>query len=157
MPRFVPYPARSRLQAAAYGHRDNIFHIIFRALAETRPFAGERGDLVWATLLNERERTAIELLAACLMPDHLHVVLRPSDRDIVRWVNSFKSYSTLVYRGDRARSAVWQPSFYDRLVRSEDEYVGVVRYIAANPISAGLKDWPWVWVRDTELLADFGE
>jgi hypothetical protein len=38
----------------------------------------------------------------------------------------------------RSGAAVWQPGFFDRALRAEDDLVAVARYIVANPLRAGL-------------------
>jgi hypothetical protein len=44
------------------------------------------------------------------------------------------------------RTTLWQEGFYDRILRPHDPESGVVRYIAANPVRAGLvasiEDYP---------------
>jgi hypothetical protein len=37
-----------------------------------------------------------------------------------------------------------QREYYDRLVRSEEEFYRIVNYILENPEKAGLRDWRWV-------------
>ena len=34
--------------------------------------------------------------------------------------------------------AIWQPSYYDRALRAEDDRKHIARYIVANPLRAGL-------------------
>ncbi len=142
-------PKSIRLAHEAYAETESIFHVVFHAMPDTTPFrAPNVGSLVWGLLTNERERGAIELIAACLMPDHLHVVASPRGRDLIRWANGFKSYSTRVAWTAGSRTAVWQPSFYDRRLRDERELESAVDYVVRNPAVAGLirdgEVWPWV-------------
>lgn len=39
----------------------------------------------------------------------------------------------------------WQKDFYDRMVRGESELRSQVRYIIANPVRAGLVEFPLDW------------
>lgn len=117
------------------------------------PFEGARGQGAWDALLGERERPSIELLAACLMPDHLHVVAKPAERSIVAWLGSFKSYTTKVVRDAGGARFTWQPSFHDRVIRNPAELEATLRYVMENPMRAGLvaegEQWPWVWCHET--------
>jgi REP element-mobilizing transposase RayT len=126
-----------------------VFHIVVRALAGPAPFRGTVGAAVWGALESERERTSIALVAACLMPDHLHVIARPSARSIVAWLNGWKSFTSRAAWNEGHRGALWQPSFYDRALRTRDEFESAVAYVLDNPGSAGLVSdgevWPWVW------------
>ena len=44
-------------------------------------------------------------------------------------------------------SQVWQREYWDRFIRNERHFEAAKRYIAMNPVKAGLvdkpKDWPW--------------
>jgi REP element-mobilizing transposase RayT len=83
------------------------------------------------------------------MPNHVHVALLLfRGRDLSRVAHSWKSYT-----GKEAneilgrRGSFWEREYWDRLVRSPEELRNVINYIVNNPVKAGLKDWPWVWVR----------
>ena len=39
----------------------------------------------------------------------------------------------------------WQREYYDHLIRSEEEFERVIRYVTENPAKAQLKDWKWFW------------
>jgi hypothetical protein len=89
-------------------------------------------------------------VAACLMPDHLHWLLADAAR-MVRVVQRFKSITSgsARQRGDMGK--LWQRSYWDHVVRREESLVQVARYIAANPVRAGLVaevgDYPFQIVR----------
>jgi len=89
-----------------------------------------------------------ELIAWCIMPNHVHVVFRSTgDWKLERILHTWKSYSTNhIQREQFHQGAVWQREYYDHLVRYPGELVRVVRYVAENPIRAGPKNWPWVQV-----------
>jgi putative transposase len=79
------------------------------------------------------------LLGWVLMPDHWHAVARLGQR---------RSLSSLVQRAKAASSReiaarfgigpLWDPGYHDRALRSEREVRIALRYVAANPIRAGL-------------------
>lgn len=54
-----PFPKRPRLEHSNYTDPENTFHLVLRAFVDTYPFSGKRGELVWTTLLRERERDCI--------------------------------------------------------------------------------------------------
>ncbi len=150
----VQLPKRIRLPHEAYANQQQIFHVTMRAAIGERPFASARtGADIWQLVLNERERGSIELLAACLMPNHLHVLVSPRSKDIIRWVDGFKSWSTRVAQRTPPQRILWQPGFYDRALRW-GELEAAIRYVLDNPVEAGPVDdverWPWVgsWVNE---------
>ncbi len=146
----IPFPKKLRLDHEVYANPANAFHVVIRAMPETSPFRGPIGQATWHLLEEERNRASIELLAACLMPDHLHVVVQPKARSIIQWVAGFKSYSTRLSWSHRTSKALWQPSFYDRLLRDENEFLATLEYIRSNPVEDGLvteaSEWPWLWI-----------
>lgn len=145
----VQLPKKIRLPSGAYSDRESVFHVIFHGLPGTTPFRdAELGNAIWKLITNERERPSIELIAACVMPDHAHFLVSPREKDVVSWVRDFKAFSSNVGRSISGRRAMWQPSFYDRRIRSTDDFETCVEYIVRNPVAAGLvaelDNWPWV-------------
>ena len=86
------------------------------------------------------------LFVWCIMPNHVHTLLRPlRDHRLPDILHSWKSYTAKVVNKhlDR-RGELWQPEYYDRSIRDEDEFRRQIRYILGNPATAGLSDWKWV-------------
>jgi REP element-mobilizing transposase RayT len=88
------------------------------------------------------------LFAWCVMPNHVHVVIRffPSE-SLACVVHSSKSLSAKkanLILGTAA--AFWQREYSDHLPRDENEFEQAVQYVAENPTKVGLRDWRWVWV-----------
>lgn len=82
------------------------------------------------------------------MPNHVHVLLTPhDDRSLKSIVQPLKSFSAVEIRKQLGDSgSVWQPDYFDRLIRDEGHFERVLRYIEWNPVKAGLcsdpKHWP---------------
>ncbi|MDR1279857.1 MAG: transposase [Opitutaceae bacterium] len=87
-----------------------------------------------------------ELLAWCIMPNHVHVILRPFNGYTLKSiVHSWKSWTA--HQANRClerTGAFWQEEYYDHLVRDEADYEHALEYLLANPVKAGLRDWQWV-------------
>jgi REP element-mobilizing transposase RayT len=151
MPSVPDYAFRHsvRLEPEIYANPEHAFHVVIRALPQRRPFADAAGQRVWDALIAEQGRTAVLISAACLMPDHLHVVLKPAQRSIASWVASFKSYTTHLVRKLNGTHFIWQPGYYDRLIRDSAEFEATVEYVVRNPEAAGLVAaegvWPWAF------------
>jgi putative transposase len=87
--------------------------------------------------------TGVLVYAYCLMPDHVHLLLGPSDRcDIVSFVGQYKN---LVQRAAWKRGVtgrIWQVSFWDRFLRADEQVEQAVAYVLNNPVRAGLvSEW----------------
>ena len=144
----VQLPKTIRLPHDAYGNTEAAFHIVIRAMTNTTPFIDrELGDAVWAVVEQQSERAMVQIHTACLMPDHLHLVISPRAQDIIKWANSFKSFTTRVSWSFRSKSALWQPGYYDRRLRDDAEFESALAYVMRNPVDAGLvgEEAEWVW------------
>lgn len=93
------------------------------------------------------EGTRYSLFAWCVMPNHVHVVLQPlGGFELPRIIHSMKSYSAHAANELLGRSGpLWQPEYFDHLIRDEAALDRAVRYVALNPVCAGLVGWRWVW------------
>ena len=93
------------------------------------------------------------LLAWCIMPNHVHVLIWPQ-AELSKILQSWKSYTG---RWALARNAelglgvpgntFWMREYWDRYIRDERHYHAVVDYIHNNPVKAGLCKLPenWRW------------
>jgi REP element-mobilizing transposase RayT len=89
------------------------------------------------------------LLAWCLMPNHVHVVIEMlmghSLSDVVR---SWKGFTARRANEWLKRSgAFWHPDYFDRYMRTEEQLYRTISYVEQNPVTAGLVDAPdkWTW------------
>ena len=112
-----------------------------------------------ADSIRYRDGSVYDLLAFCIMPNHMHLVFTPlSDEDghpyaLSKIMQSLKGYTARACNRILGRQGgFWQHESYDHWVRDEAEYQRIVRYVTANPVRAGLadhwEDWPWTYVRD---------
>lgn len=85
-----------------------------------------------------------------IMPDHVHVFARQAReaRRMRDWIKMWKSMSTRELKtklclGD----SLWQRDYFDRFLRSSDNYSDKWEYVRNNPVRAGLvsrsEDWPY--------------
>jgi putative transposase len=89
-----------------------------------------------------------ELLAWVVMPNHVPVVCKPFRAlpKITRWIKGSTARSANLLLG-RTATPFWQFESYDHCIRNDAELNRVIRYVEANPVTAGLteaiEDWPW--------------
>lgn len=84
------------------------------------------------------------------MPDHLHLFARPAleAKSLTGWMKTWKSLSARRLKSLwRSAPALWQDDYFDRYLRSAENYRNKWDYVAENPVRAGLckqpDDWPW--------------
>ena len=95
--------------------------------------------LVVLTFRRTARARKFALLAYCLMPDHVHLLIEGmSDRaDLRRFVKQAKQSSGQAYSA-QAQRRLWQEGYHDRVLRDNEDPKEVARYIIGNPVRAGL-------------------
>jgi len=103
------------------------------------------------------ERYPVELLTYCLMPNHWHLVVRPStDQSLghwMRWVGVTHVRRHHEHYHSRGGGHLYQGRFKCFPVAEDDYFLALCRYVEANPRRAGLveraEQWRWsgLWRR----------
>jgi len=91
-------------------------------------------------------RFGIDVLTYCFMPDHVHLLLEGTENtNLKEFIRVFKQMTSYYYKNDSG--VVWQRSYYDRILRRDEDSITVARYILNNPIRRGLvetvTDYPY--------------
>jgi len=86
-----------------------------------------------------------ELHSYCVMPNHIHLLIRPLPDSLggfhqistsVQRLKTFTAKQMNKYIGRQGK--VWQEDYFDRFIRNPADYHVVVKYILENPLKAGL-------------------
>jgi REP element-mobilizing transposase RayT len=109
--------------------------------------------IVRDVIFRYREREWYWLLCYCVMPDHVHLLikLRSSNRSLSRVVATIKHECVKSIRriGEIVR---WQFGYHDRILRRIDSEFDIARYIIQNPVRAGIvragEVYPWSEIVD---------
>jgi REP element-mobilizing transposase RayT len=97
-------------------------------------------------LLTQCVKHFVDIAAYCLMPDHLHAlfVVDDSPGHIRACVERFKQLTGYAY-ARRAGHRLWQRSYFDYTLRSDEAIVPTVAYIVNNPVRAQFVRLPDAW------------
>ena len=73
------------------------------------------------------------------MPDHVHLLVEglTEDAELPNFVKHAKQISGHAHKQQFGK-LLWQPSWFDRVLREEEVTKDVIRYILLNPVRAGL-------------------
>ena len=82
-----------------------------------------------------------------VMPDHMHLFVRGGhDFKLAQWVNGLKRPISVALRATIKRP-LWQPGFFDHVLRNDESYSQKWAYVWENPVRAGLvtraDQWPF--------------
>jgi putative transposase len=115
-----------------------------------QPTFFEDGDFaLYRDLLAEAARKAgTEVWAYCLMPNHVHLIVVPSDADGLRrtFADAHRRYTGFINARHRWTGHLWQGR-YGAVAMDDEHLVHAARYVALNPVRARLCDraqeWEW--------------
>jgi RecG-like helicase/REP element-mobilizing transposase RayT len=127
---------------------------------DRRELSEKARDIVLESLLRWKDRR-YELFAACVMPDHVHLLIEPMvEREdeagkpiffsLSKILHSVKSFTAnKINKLENTTAAVWETESFDRMIRSETDLQEKFEYITRNPWDAGVvssgMDYRWVW------------
>ncbi|WGM41021.1 transposase [Caulobacter sp. NIBR1757] len=136
-------------------------HHVTQRGSRRQPIFLKAGDekLYLQILLEECDKAAVEIWAYCLMPNHIHLIATPSrDDGLARAIGeTHRQYAGFVNRRERWTGHLFQDRFSSSVL-DERHLIAAFRYVALNPVRAGLverpQDWPWSSVHSHLLGRD---
>jgi putative transposase len=128
-------------------------HVTQRGNGRQQTFFEEGDYALYLDLLAPAaERAGAEIWAYCLMPNHVHAIVVPSDEDGLRrtFGDLHRRYTGYVNARARRTGHVWQGRF-GSVAMDEAHLASAVRYVSLNPVRARLvkrtADWRWSSVK----------
>jgi putative transposase len=144
----------ARVVAAGLPH-----HVTQRGNRRQPVFFGDGDYETYLRLLTAGCRAAkVAVWAYCLMPNHVHLILVPSDPDGLRGAlgEAHRRYTRHVNFREGWRGYLWQGRFAS-FPMDEAYLLACARYVELNPVRAGLaRDWKWSSARAHLAGADDG-
>jgi len=110
-------------------------------------------------LLELKLRFKIKIFAYCLMPDHLHLLLSPSENQIgvPKFMQIFKGKTTHIFWRCGFKGRLWHKSYYDHIMRTYEDLHKTAQYILSNParknIATETSEYPFSGILDELPLA----
>jgi len=131
-------------------------------------------DIVLESVLYAHTHRQYELFAACVMPDHVHLLFEPQikeqDKDgkpvfysLGEILHGIKS--TTAHKINKAANVtgvhVWEEESFDRLIRGGSDLEEKFHYICRNPWDNGVvpltENYRWLWTPDAPVAGDAPE
>lgn len=151
---------------------DEYHHIFTRSIAKYKIFSGERDYLrfkqaVYHYQFVERksrlsrliesdqfsfchadtERRYVKIVAYCLMPTHVHLVLRAEqEKGVSRFIsNLLNSYTRYFNTKYERKGPLWEGRYKKVHITSDEQLFHTIRYVHLNPVTDYLVKRPEEW------------
>jgi putative transposase len=125
------------------------FHVTTRGVFRTLVHRDRVDYVTFLRLLDDTvRRHDWQVDALCLMPTHHHLLVRCRRLALSRGMHDLNgSYAKAFNHRHGRHGHVFGDRFVSRAIRDERHYRTACRYVAANPVRAGLcrdaAEWPW--------------
>jgi len=95
-------------------------------------------DMVLSITNDAGEKYGFITLVFCFMPDHLHLLLGGRENsDLKDYIKAFKQVSAYSYKKE-FNNTLWQRSYYEHVLRGDEDVRDSALYILNNPVRAGM-------------------
>jgi putative transposase len=126
------------------------YHLINRGNNQAAVFHEWADYAAFLSLIAEtQQRIELPILAACLMPNHIHLVVRPvGDDDLAHWTHRvFTTHVRRYHRKYQSTGRLWQGRFKAFPIQQDHHLITVLRYVERNALRAALVEraelWDW--------------
>ena len=136
-------------------------HVTQRGNRRERTFFDDGDYQLYLDLLTEAARAAgVEVWSYCLMPNHVHLIVTPSDEQGLwrTFRKVHRQYTGHINARMRSGGHLWQGR-YGSVAMDEGHLISALRYVALNPVRARLaaRAEDWRWSSTVALMAGAGD
>ncbi|MCP4570437.1 MAG: transposase [FCB group bacterium] len=172
-------PANENMSKLLRYHKNSDICFVTSVTYSRKPILVDNSDLLISALNKYQEILKYDLLAYVIMPDHIHLLIDCKGNNLSTIMQRIKLSFSRRYR-DRLSiksQRVWQPRFWDHIIRDQSDMNRHIDYIHFNPVKHALADSPFEWEfstihkfrqhgyyenrdwgkREKEFLGDYGE
>jgi len=136
-----------------------LYHVTSRTNDKIRVFDNNLGRrIMLMTLHDAKEKYRFRLANFCVMPTHIHLLIRPEEGTslsrIMQWIktNSAKHWNSI----HGSKDHLWGERYFAREIKNQQEYEFVMDYIDKNPVVVGLAENPAAWMASGAYYRDKG-
>jgi len=129
---------------------DCCYHVFNRGNNRMRLFHDRADFIAFLWLLAEAaDEFDVPVLAACVMPNHVHLVMQPRrDDDLAGWAHwLFTTHARRYHKKYETSGRVWQGRFKASIAQADRHLLTLLRYVERNALRANLvaraEDWEW--------------
>ncbi|WP_291636092.1 transposase, partial [Clostridium sp.] len=124
-----------------------IYHITTRGNNKNDIFKDEEDFKAYLTTLGEAliyySHTNYELVAYCLMDNHVHLIIKTGEEPLTRIMRRINSiYTKYFNRKYNYIGHLFQAKYFSKLIESDKQILEASRYVHLNPVKAKMVSIP---------------
>jgi putative transposase len=126
------------------------YHVLNRGNNRAERFHSRSDYADFLKLMSDAgDRIPMLVLSACLMPNHVHLVVQPAHGlDLTKWIHwLFLKYSQRYHKKYGTTGRAWENRFKAFPIQGDRHLLLVLRYVERNALRANLasraEDWEW--------------
>lgn len=140
-----------------------IYHIMMRGVNKQQVFFDKQDYKKFIQILIDCKRISkFELYAYCLMPNHIHLLIKENDEDISKIMKRIGCRFVYWYNAKYQRVGhLFQDRFRSEPIETDDYFLCALRYIHQNPVKGKLvencAEYPYSsyqWYYENGILVD---
>jgi REP element-mobilizing transposase RayT len=106
-------------------------------------------EMIFQSVIEGDLNRKSDLMAVCVMPDHVHLLLAPLKENLIELLYKWKNYTTHLVQLQEKIGKLWQRSFYDHGLRKDENLIKIAGYIVSNLVRKSLvenwRDYSYTW------------
>jgi len=118
---------------------------------------GINGGINLRTIFPEKDRL-VDIIAYCIMPTHFHLLLKElKEKGIAIFINNLLNSQTRYFNVKYSRKGtLWEGPIKKVLVKADNQFMHLTRYIHLNPVTAHIVNKPeeWLWSSYREYILE---
>lgn len=126
-----------------------VYHVLHRGKEDSEIFFSDEDKKIYLEILAEcAARYKMEVLAYCLMPNHIHLVARGQKPDSLSNAigRTHTRYSRWLNKKYGWEGSLWGNRFHSSVL-DKPSIASAIRFVETNPVRSGLvkkaQQWPW--------------
>jgi len=115
-------------------------------ISDYKKYSDKQQKVIYNSLRSDN-RKSTDIIAYCIMPTHIHLILRQIEDLGISWyvsklLNSYTRHFNCIHK---RKGPLWEGRFKNILINSDEQLLHLTRYLHLNPSSAGLVKKPEQW------------
>jgi len=107
----------------------------------------QNGFFNYLESLNKDKLDIVKIIAYCIMPTHIHLILKQLEPNGISifMSNILNSYSRYFNTKHKRKGPLWESKFQNVLVDTDEQLLHLTRYLHLNAVTAKLVEHPQDW------------